>query len=163
MCDSTGIGLSPYHPALMGPPCRQLPLYTKLPHLEMVHVRFEHMPCVLNAQGKLKLLGTFENRVEAARHYDQEAIKHYGADAILNFPADESPSHPFGGTCGHVPVVPLHEQHREEPSAGEGLLPAGEEPSASEGSLPAGVPESTSVTVPGSVRADDGGPRVSLT
>jgi hypothetical protein len=134
----------------MGPPCRQLPFITQLPHLEVVHVRFGDTPCVLDAQGKLLHLGTFNDRVRAARHYDKEAIKHNGAEAILNFPPDDNPSGPFTCTSGHVTGVPGHEGHREEPSASKGLLPAG---------IPEGIPG----TVLGSLQVDEGGPGMSLT
>jgi hypothetical protein len=94
--------------------------------------------CLLDAQGKMRYLGTFRDPVAAALRYDEEAIEQYGGGAILNFPHRASP-----------PVVPVLGGHCEEPSTSAGLLPAG-------------IPEGTHPPVAGSLQADDGGPKVRL-
>jgi hypothetical protein len=53
---------------------------------------FGHDPWVLNAQGKARYLGSFNDPVSAARRYDEVAARVRGKNAALNFPAGSNPS-----------------------------------------------------------------------
>jgi hypothetical protein len=47
----------------------------------------------ISVDNKTYHLGTFDDKIEAAKAYDDAAMKYHGADAVLNFPHEHYEEH----------------------------------------------------------------------